>query len=71
MTTDSSAAVHVADRVSHVTREEKRNKCWNSNNIVAKLTIDAASAGVAAGLVAPIVTMIDKYAFPLRALRHA
>ena len=58
--TDSSAGVHLPDVGSYV---EERNNRWNLKDLGAKLTIDAGSAVIAAGLVAPIVTVVDKYAF--------
>ena len=60
--TDSSAGVYVSDCASYVTRDEERENRWNLKNLVLKLTINAASAAAAAGLVAPIVTVVDKYA---------
>ena len=63
MTINSSSGVHVPECASYVMREEDRNNRWNLRDLVAKLTIDAASAAIAAGLVAPIVTTVDKYAF--------
>ena len=63
MTIKSSDGAHVLDYASYVTREEERNNRWNLKDLRAKWTIDAASAAMAAGLVAPIVTVVDKYAF--------
>ena len=50
MTTNSSNGVHV------------RSNRWNLKDLGAEFTIDVASAAMAAGLVAPIVTVVDKYA---------
>ena len=63
MTSNSSDGAHVPDYASYVMRVEERNNCWNLKDLGAKWTIDAASAAMAAGLVAPIVTVVDKYAF--------
>ena len=63
ITTNSSNGVHVLDYASYLTREEERSNRWNLKDLGAKLTIDVASAAMAAGLVAPIVTVVDKYAF--------
>ena len=62
MTTNSSDGAHVPDYASYLMREEKRNNRWNLKDLGTKWTIDAASAAMAAGLVAPIVTAVDKYA---------
>ena len=63
MATNSSGGTHVPDYASYVMREKERNNHWNLKELGAKWTIDAASAVTAAGLVAPIVTVVDKYAF--------
>lgn len=63
MTTDSSGDIHVPDCASYEVRQEERNQSWNLEDLGARLTVDAASAAIAAGLVAPIVTVIDNYAF--------
>ena len=63
MTANSSGGPHVPDYASYAMREEERKDHWNSKDLGAKWTIDAASAAMAAGLVAPIVTVVDKYAF--------
>ena len=42
--------------------EERRHTGWDPNVVGAKLMIDAGSAAMAAALVAPIVTVIDRYA---------
>lgn len=47
-------------------REEKGNtnnissKQWNTHNLGKRLTVDLASAAAAGGLVAPIISVIDK-----------
>ena len=63
MTTDSSGEVNFPDCASYVVRQEERNQSWSLEDLRARLTIDAASATIAASLVKPIVTVIDKYAF--------
>ena len=63
MTSNSSAGTHVPDYASYVVKQEERNNRWNLKDLGAKWTIDAASAAMAAGLVAPIVTVVDKYVF--------
>ena len=63
VTTDSSTGVHVPHCASYVTREEERKNRWNLKDLGAKVTVDATSAATAAGLVSPIVMMVDKYAF--------
>ena len=42
--------------------EEKRHTRWDLNVIGVKLMIDVGSAAMATVLVAPIVTVIDRYA---------
>ena len=63
VTTDSSTGVHVSHCASYVRTEEERKNRWNLKDLAAKVTVDATSAAIAAGLVSPIVMMIDKYAF--------
>ena len=41
--------------------KEKEPKQWNTKNLSSRLAVDAASAATAGGLVAPIITVIDKY----------
>lgn len=41
--------------------EIERSERWKFKAFGAKLIVDAASAVMAAGLVAPVVTMIDRY----------
>lgn len=63
MTADPSDGLHVHNTASYVMRREERKHRWNLKDLGARLTVDATSAAIAAGLVAPIVTVIDKYAF--------
>ena len=63
MTTNSSGGAHIPDYASWVMREKERNNRWSLKDLGAEWTIDVASAAMAAGLVAPIVTVVDKYAF--------
>ena len=63
MTTNTSGGAHVPNYASYVMREGEPKNRWNSKDLGAKWMIDAASAAMAAGLVAPIVTVVDKYAF--------
>lgn len=62
MTANSNGAVHVLNSASQVMREEQRDSRWTLKDLGQKLTVDAISAASAAALVAPIVTVIDKYA---------
>ena len=62
-TTNSDVAAHGLDSRSSVTRKEERGRRWNWKDLATKLTIDAVSATIAAGLVAPIVTVVDRYEF--------
>lgn len=39
----------------------KDSKEWNTKNLSQRLLMDTICAGTAGGLVAPIVSMIDKY----------
>lgn len=39
----------------------KDSKEWNTKNLSQRLLMDTVCAGTAGGLVAPIVSMIDKY----------
>lgn len=43
--------------------KEQEPKSWNTANIGQRLGADAMSAGIAGGLVAPIICAIDKYVF--------
>lgn len=43
--------------------KEQKPKSWNTANIGQRLGADAMSAGIAGGLVAPIICAIDKYVF--------
>ena len=63
VTTDPSTGVHVPHCASYVRREEEPKNRWNLKDFGAKVTVDATSAAIAAGLMSPIVVMIDKYAF--------
>ena len=47
---------------SSVMEGEKRHTRWDYNVVGVKLMIDVGSAAMAAVLVAPIVTVIDRYA---------
>ena len=66
MRTNFSGAVHAPDYAGCVTKDEEPKNYWKLKDLGARWSIDAASAAVAAGLVAPIVTVVDKYAFPLK-----
>ena len=39
----------------------RKTHSWNTKNLLARITVDVASAACAAVLVAPIITTIDKY----------
>jgi hypothetical protein len=41
------------------------SKSWNTKNIGLRLAADGAAAATAGVLVAPVITMIDKYNSPL------
>lgn len=41
--------------------KEREPKVWNTSNLGQRMGIDAMSAGVAGGLVAPVICAIDKY----------
>lgn len=49
-----------------VKEKEKGSKQWNTANLGSRLTVDAACAATAGGLVAPIITIVDKYVPCLR-----
>ena len=44
-----------------VALREEQPKSWNTTNLGRRLGIDAMSAGIAGGLVAPVICAIDKY----------
>lgn len=41
--------------------KEQEPKSWNTANLGQRLGADAMSAGIAGGLVAPVICAIDKY----------
>ena len=41
--------------------KEREPKVWNTSNLGRRMGMDAMSAGVAGGLVAPVICAIDKY----------
>lgn len=41
--------------------KEQEPKAWNTANLGRRLGVDAMSAGLAGGLVAPVICAIDKY----------
>jgi len=43
-----------------INEKESGTTEWNTKNLGRRLAVDAASAATAGGLVAPIITMIDK-----------
>lgn len=51
--------------VETVGLKEQEPKSWNTANIGRRLGADAMSAGIAGGLVAPIICAIDKYVLTL------
>ena len=38
-----------------------QEKKWNTHNLSSRLGADATCAAVSAGLVAPLITVVDKY----------
>lgn len=40
--------------------KEKGGKVWNTANLGSRLAFDAACAATAGGLVAPLITIVDK-----------
>lgn len=42
-----------------------KTKSWNTHNLGLRLAADAAAAATAGVLVAPLITMIDKYVYIL------
>ncbi len=40
-----------------------QKKEWNTKNLISRLATDAVSAASAAVMVAPLITIIDKYVF--------
>ena len=61
MTGPSSDNIHIAGHAKNMILEQERGKRWQWKHLREKLTIDAASAVTAAGLIAPLVIAIDKY----------
>ena len=56
------AAVDVGDVLNKVGLKKKDEKTkWNTQNLGRRLAVDAMCAITAGGLVAPIITMVDKY----------
>ncbi|KAK3115121.1 hypothetical protein LTR53_005852 [Teratosphaeriaceae sp. CCFEE 6253] len=47
-------------KLNQVMLTEKEGKSWNTKNLGSRLAVDAACAVSAGGLVAPLITMIDK-----------
>lgn len=47
--------------VESIGLKEQEPKAWNTANLGRRLGADAMSAGIAGGLVAPIICAIDKY----------
>jgi len=47
--------------VESVGLRDQEPKTWNTANLGRRLGVDAVSAGIAGGLVAPIICAIDKY----------
>lgn len=47
-------------KIKNVKLTEKDAQSWNTNSLGRRLAVDAACAGTAGGLVAPLITMIDK-----------
>lgn len=45
------------------TASPKTESRWNTRNLALRLAADIASAASAAALVAPLISIIDKYAF--------
>lgn len=41
----------------------KESRDWNTKNLARRLGVDAMCAATAGGLVAPIITIVDKYVF--------
>jgi hypothetical protein len=50
--------------VESIGLKEQEPKTWNTTNLGRRLGVDAMSAGIAGGLVAPVICAIDKYAPP-------
>ena len=44
-------------------KKEQEPKTWNTANLGQRLGADAMSAGLAGGLVAPVICAIDKYVY--------
>lgn len=47
--------------VESIGLKEQEPKTWNTANLGRRLGVDAMSAGIAGGLVAPVICAIDKY----------
>lgn len=52
----------VKSKINGISISDKAKKQWNTKNLSSRLAADAAAAGTAGVLVAPVITMIDKYA---------
>jgi len=51
----------VPKKLDKVKVVEKEKTEWNTKRLGSRLVVDAACAATAAGSVAPVITMIDKY----------
>ena len=56
--------------VESIGLKDQGPKPWNTANLGRRLGVDAMSAGIAGGLVAPIICAIDKYVSISHAIRR-
>ena len=56
--------------VESIGLKDQGPKPWNTANLGRRLGVDAMSAGIAGGLVAPVICAIDKYVSISHAMRR-
>ena len=54
--TDMGAVMHKVG----LKKKEQKTEEWNTSNLASRLAVDAMCAAAAGGLVAPLITIIDK-----------
>ncbi|QIX01046.1 hypothetical protein AMS68_006563 [Peltaster fructicola] len=57
---DTRPMVNLPVKIPGVALKERKEAQWNTKNLVQRILVDAACAGSAGGLVAPVICMIDK-----------
>lgn len=70
-TTTPAAQKAPLQKMAAVNEKKNEARIWNTKNLSMRLGVDTISAASAAVMVAPLISVIDRYVYPDQDLSHS